>query len=81
MHAMFVAHGPFSTNVKDVHSKRSVWQSVRRRKSGFHSISDEATVLDGFQNVQVYGLVMKLLGIERWSASNNGTKAFWDKYY
>ena len=89
---MFVAHGPFSTNVKDVHNKRSTsWSSALLPRSakmnappiGWHSINKEesAYVMDGFENVQIYGLVMKLLGLEEWSARNNATKGFWDKYF
>lgn len=81
MYAVFVAHGPFSTNVKDVHDKRS--SSLLRRanhRPGWHSIQDSAYVMNGFENVEVYGLVMKLLGLEDWSARNNATRNFWDKY-
>ena len=89
MHAMFVAHGPFSTNVKDVHNKRSAesWSSALLRRSakspppGWHSIDNSAYVIEGFENVQIYGLVMKLLGLEDWSARNNATRGFWDKYF
>ncbi|KAH8114406.1 Phosphodiest-domain-containing protein [Phellopilus nigrolimitatus] len=87
MRAMFVAHGPFSTNVKDVNIKRSTTSIFSRSpklnspmKPGWHSIQDSAYVMEGFENVQIYGLVMKLLGIEEWAASNNATKGFWDKY-
>ncbi|KAI5114638.1 hypothetical protein M0805_004157, partial [Coniferiporia weirii] len=86
MFATFVAHGPFSTNVKDVHNKRSsslsMFRSAAKRSSpGWHSIQDSAYVMEGFENVQIYGLVMKLLGLEEWSANNNATKGFWDKYF
>lgn len=84
MRAMFVAHGPFSTNVKDVNSKRkrgiSDWFSPSK-PSGWESIDASTYVMEGFENVQVYGLIMKLLGIETWSARNNGTAGFWDKYF
>ena len=33
-----------------------------------------------FQNVEVYNLVIKLLGIDAYAASNNGTVGFWDRY-
>jgi hypothetical protein len=86
MRAMFVAHGPFSTNVKDVHSKRSTPSLLSREPKmkapeGWYSTDGTAFVMDGFENVQVYGLVMKLLGLEDWSASNNATKGYWDKYF
>ena len=86
MRAMFVAHGPFSTNAKDVHEKRSssllsyVPGFPKRGKEGWHSVDGSAYVINGFENVQIYGLVMKLLGLEEWSASNNATRGFWDKY-
>lgn len=85
MRAMFVAHGPFSTNVKDVHNKRAPSLFSRDPKmnapAGWHSIGKAGYVMEGFENVQVYGLVMKLLGLEDWSASNNATKGYWDKYF
>lgn len=87
---MFVAHGPFSTNVKDVHSKRS-WMPSRTlsrmlsrapdRRPGWDSVKDSAYVMDGFQNVEIYGLVMRLLGITDSCAKHNGTAGFWDKYF
>jgi hypothetical protein len=88
MHAMFVAHGPFSANVKDVHQKRSPsFPSLLSRipkmnaPIGWHSITGPAYVMDWFENVQVYGLVMKLLVFEDWSARNNATEGYWDKYF
>lgn len=80
MHAMFVAHGPFSGAVKDIHrSRRSVF--ARGTPPGFHSIEDDAYVLEGFQNVEVYGLVMDLLGVDKATrAPTNGTDGFWEKY-
>lgn len=36
------------------------------------------SVVPHFQNTEIYGLVARLLGIERWRAPNNGTAGFWD---
>ena len=47
---------------------------------GWHSTSDATYVMNGFQNVEIYNLVMKLLGIEAQAAKTNGTTGFWDKY-
>jgi hypothetical protein len=78
MRAMFVAHGPFSGAVKDLH-RRGL--SRRGGRPGFHSVDKEAYVLDGFRNLEVYGLVMELLGVEGGlKAQNNGTDGFWRKY-
>jgi hypothetical protein len=73
MHAIFVAHGPFSTTVKAQHQQTS-------QRRGWHLVSDGTYILDTFQNVEIYNLVMKLLGISDTAAPNNGTAGFWDQY-
>lgn len=83
---MFVAHGPFSAVAKAVHQSRrsllpSTLGSLWNKNAGWHSTADDTYVMDGFENVQLYGLVMKLLGIEEHAASTNGTKGFWDRYF
>ena len=75
MQAMFVAHGPFTSVVKSVHDGRK-----RATKAGWHSTSDDTYVMERLQNVEVYNLVMKLLGIEAAAAPTNGTVGFWDRY-
>ena len=86
---MFVAHGPFAAVVKAVHVDR-VSSALASNASlledtsltdGWHSISGDAYVMETFENVQVYNLMMKLLGIEDHAAPTNGTKGFWDKYF
>ena len=47
---------------------------------GWHSTSNDTYVMETFQNVEIYNLMMKLLGI-RDVASTNGTEGFWDKYF
>ncbi|KAE9408893.1 Phosphodiest-domain-containing protein [Gymnopus androsaceus JB14] len=80
MHAMFVAHGPFSAVVKDLH-KSSFKAWLPWKNKGWHSTSDDTYVMDTFPNVEIYGLVAKLLGMEESSSPNNGTAGFWDKYF
>ncbi|KAJ7079766.1 alkaline-phosphatase-like protein [Mycena belliarum] len=84
MHAMFVAHGPFSAVVKVLHQARGGRSLVRRfltrPNKGWHSTADDTYVMDPFENVQIYSLVMRLLGIDA-VAPTNGTAAFWDKYF
>lgn len=76
MHAMFVVHGPFSHDAKLTASAHP-----RRSAKGWHSTSKDAYVIDTFQNVEIYNLVLKLLGVEKkWTAPNNGTSGFWDRY-
>lgn len=78
MYAMFVAHGPFSSVVKATHHE----SLLPNKNKGWHSTSDDVYVMDGFQNVEVYNLVMKLLGVNRsLTAKTNGTEGFWDKYF
>ncbi|KAH0585957.1 hypothetical protein H2248_007243 [Termitomyces sp. 'cryptogamus'] len=76
MHAMFVAHGPFSTDVKALH------QSGTKPQEGshWHSTSGNTYIMERFSNVEIYNLVIKLLGIGKFAAPNNGTLGFWDKY-
>lgn len=78
MHAIFVAHGPFSTTAKAQHQHLSPHVQPKRR--GWHLVSDDTYILDSFQNVEIYNLVMKLLGISSTAAPNNGTTGFWDQY-
>ncbi|TFK52494.1 Phosphodiest-domain-containing protein [Heliocybe sulcata] len=84
MNAMFVAHGPFSAVTKVLHQQNS--RSLAKRwlgnpNEGWHSTTDDTYVMDGFENVNIYNLVMKLLAIEEFAASTNGTEGFWDKYF
>ncbi|KAG6866183.1 hypothetical protein C0991_007733 [Blastosporella zonata] len=59
MHAMFIAHGPFSTDVKALH------QSGTKAKTGdhWHSTASNTYIMERFPNVEIYNLVIKLLGI------------------
>ncbi|KAF8895602.1 Phosphodiest-domain-containing protein [Infundibulicybe gibba] len=84
MQAMFVAHGPFSAVVKLLHQSRASSLSARFLKGsnqGWHSTANDVYVMDKFPNVNVYNLIIKLLGIESYAAPNNGTAGFWDKYF
>lgn len=84
MHAMFVAHGPFSAVVKTIQQTSNsgfVRRWLPRPNKGWHSTSNDTYVMDTFQNVEIYNLMMKLLGIEDRAAKTNGTKGFWDKYF
>jgi hypothetical protein len=83
MYAVFVAHGPFSAVAKAIHhSRRSTLRSrwFSNPNKGWHSTTDDTYVMEGFQNVEIYNLVMKLLGIQAQAAKTNGTAGFWDKY-
>ncbi|KAH9080395.1 Phosphodiest-domain-containing protein [Lactarius deliciosus] len=85
MNAVFVAHGPFSSTAKIAHDKQSSSYSLRgpsNPNKGWHSTSDDTYVMDGFQNVEIYNLVMKLLGIpQAEAAQTNGTTGFWDIFF
>jgi hypothetical protein len=74
MQAIFVAHGPFSISTKAHLQRRS------RSLDGWHSVSDDAYVMSTFPNVEIYNLVIKLLGVSSFAARNNGTVGFWDQY-
>ncbi|KAG1894240.1 nucleotide pyrophosphatase [Suillus fuscotomentosus] len=69
MRAIFVAHGPFS---------RGARASVVARGEGD---ATEEYVMPGFQNVEIYNLVMRLLSLDATDiATTNGTAGFWDKF-
>ncbi|KAF7980584.1 hypothetical protein HWV62_37336, partial [Athelia sp. TMB] len=82
MHAMFVAHGPFAAVTKALHQSGSLGsRALSRPNKGWHSTADDTYVMDTFKNVEIYNLVIKLLGIEANAASTNGTAGFWDVYF
>jgi len=67
MHAIFVAHGPFSKSAKAA-------LATRAERRGEY-------LMPGFQNVEIYNLVVRLLGIDSARvAKTNGTANFWDTY-
>lgn len=81
MQAMFVAHGPFSAVTKALHQSRSLdSRALLWPNKGWHSTSDDTYVMDSFQNIEIYNLVIKLLGIQAKAAPTNGTVRFWDLY-
>lgn len=86
MHAMFVAHGPFSSVVKAIaHDRKQArgllprWLS--RPNKGWHPTADDTYVMDTFDNVNIYNLMIKLIGVESFAAPTNGTRGFWDQYF
>ena len=88
MYAMFVSDGPFSGTVKQRRRVRAratsgLFSRLIRGSSdheGWHS-TGETYVMRGFQNVELYGLVVKLLNIQGYAAMTNGTRGFWDRYF
>ncbi|OAX37436.1 Phosphodiest-domain-containing protein [Rhizopogon vinicolor AM-OR11-026] len=67
MHAIFIAHGPFSKRAKAALAARTEDQ--------------DEYLMPGFQNVEIYNLVRQLLGINAaHAAKTNGTVGFWDSY-
>ena len=65
MHAIFVAHGPAA-------------KLVRGTASGN---ADKTVVIPGFDNVELYNLIMGKLLQAQELAPNNGTVGFWDQYF
>jgi len=67
--------------VKAQHRRRCQFtQPSIRAKVGWHSTSEETYIMETFSNVEIYNLVIRLLGINDYAASNNGTVGFWDQY-
>lgn len=66
MRAVFISQGPFA-------------KSVRRRFQEENGRTQEY-VLPPFQSVELYNLVVRLLGIDKWASETNGTEGFWDTW-
>ncbi|KAI9570581.1 hypothetical protein HD554DRAFT_353713 [Boletus coccyginus] len=66
MRAVFISQGPFA-------------KGVRRRFQEENGLTQEH-VLPPFQNVELYNLVVRLLGIDKWASETNGTEGFWDPW-
>ncbi|QRV80871.1 pyrophosphatase/phosphodiesterase [Ceratobasidium sp. AG-Ba] len=94
MRAMFIASGPFTDRVRAkvfsdtspipgrfsrstpaIHSKPPIY--VPPRGGG----KNGPVLIEHFENVQVYSLVMRLLGIQQYSAQTNGTAGYWDTWF
>ncbi|KIJ54235.1 hypothetical protein M422DRAFT_153652 [Sphaerobolus stellatus SS14] len=84
MYSMFVADGPFSVKAKQKRqlASRSVRGIVSRMlgQDGWLEVTGETYIMHGFRNLEIYGLVTKLLGIEEFAVKTNGTEGFWDNY-
>ncbi|KAG9315202.1 alkaline-phosphatase-like protein [Chiua virens] len=66
MRAVFISQGPFAEGV--------------RKRIQVEASQIQACVLPPFENVQLYNLLARLLGIETWASENNGTVGFWDRW-
>ena len=86
MRAMFVADGPFAAKAKS-----RALESMPRWRRALHQAGSrilppnvkgwlETRVIDPFPNVELNGLVLKILGLQDMAPRNNGTVGFWDKY-
>ena len=67
MQAIFIAYGTFSRSVKTLNTSEPANRSP--------------IVIDGFENVEIKGLIAKIFGIDLVETSHNGTTGFWDNYF
>lgn len=87
MQSMFVAHGPFSAVLKALHQSQTrslpdlLMRALPRPSKGWYSTVEDTYVMEGFRSVEVYNLIMRLLGVTKGKAPNNGTEGFWDQYF
>lgn len=72
MYAVFIADGPFASLLKRQEARRASVPSPDKQMT--------SQIIEGFDNVEVYNLIVKLLGIQDFAAPTNGTKGFWDRY-
>ncbi len=86
MRAMFVADGPFAAK-----SRRRALESFPRWRRVLHHVVPrmvppeakgwpDTRVIEPFPNIELNGLVLKILGLQGSAPRNNGTVDFWDKY-
>jgi len=86
MRATFVADGPFAAK-----AKRRALESMPRWRRALHLVAPrivslnvegwlDTRIIDPFPNVELNGLVLKILGLHDSAPENNGTVGFWDKY-
>jgi len=85
MLASFIADGPFAQHLKRRQNEVEGGLLKRILPSVFGATAESSAakplVIDGFNNVELYGLVVKMLGIEKYAAPNDGTRGFWDRYF
>lgn len=87
MDAMFVADGPFAAQASAQIRRRSSPSLLQRTLSvvsprlAAKVQTEDAQIIEGFPNVELNNLLLKLLGLEGLAAPNNGTDGFWDKYF
>ncbi|KAK8865583.1 hypothetical protein IAR55_000727 [Kwoniella newhampshirensis] len=65
MQAVFFAHGPFA-------------KALKTASKGFVSV--DPPILEGFRNLEIFSLVMRLQGLTKVEPPHNGTLGFWDTY-
>lgn len=84
MQAIFFTRGPFSNAVTAARQMR-----ISPFAHLMHSLlpqwctditNSDPHIIDTFINVELYGLVMKMLDLEEHAASTNATWGFWDNY-
>ncbi|KAB5591542.1 Type I phosphodiesterase/nucleotide pyrophosphatase [Ceratobasidium theobromae] len=85
MRAVFIASGPFTDRVRaQVSSRPSRFSRVKtmaaRPPIYVPPRGGDPVLIEQFENVEVYGLVMRLLGISQ-VAHTNGTAGFWDTWF
>jgi hypothetical protein len=76
MRAVFVADGPFARRTT---AQLRIRSGVLEQSPGVYSRDSRETLIPGFANLELYGLVTKILGLT--PAPNNGTEGFWDQYF
>lgn len=64
--------------------RRLVQTLTGPRSSGSEGVAaeprKEPQIIEQFENVEIYGLIVKLLNLDKFAAPNNGTPGFWDRY-
>ncbi|KAK4684949.1 hypothetical protein P7C73_g5211, partial [Tremellales sp. Uapishka_1] len=68
MQGIFLAQGTFVDKLK---AKANIPRAKR----------EDILVLESFANLEIFGLVMKLMGLDKVAPTHNGTVGFWDQLF
>ena len=70
--------------IRPLRPLRRIIRNLRSSEPGSDGVVAESRkepqIIEQFDNVEVYGLVVKLLNLDKFAAPNNGTPGFWNRY-
>jgi|ERR1700730_16843983 len=81
-HGMRIQSSIFA--IRPLRPLRRIIRNLRASEPGSDGVvaesREEPQIIEQFDNVEVYGLIVKLLDLDKFAAPNNGTPGFWNRY-